>query len=166
MKTFSTLTFLHIYSYLKIYGVINVDFCVNCKQFSLCCFLFSLTLGVHCFIVSIQWRKTIKSLWAFRTLRNPTFICTTCPPLEHDEVVGTANASQLSYLNLCRCRSLTLSLSLSLSLVQQSVFVENNIQQNIYRSTSSCNSCACVFGLQHIINISRSGQSVYFEWTS
>lgn len=43
MKIFSTLTqtctpstrsFLHIYSYLKIYGVINVDFCVNCKQFS------------------------------------------------------------------------------------------------------------------------------------
>lgn len=34
MRIFSTLTFLHIYSYLKIYGVINVNFCVNCKQFS------------------------------------------------------------------------------------------------------------------------------------
>lgn len=55
MKTFSTLTFLHIYSYLKIYGVINVDFCVNCKQFS----FFGGCIVLSC---PLQWRKTIKSV--------------------------------------------------------------------------------------------------------
>lgn len=52
-------SFVHIHSYLKIYGVINVDFCVNCETVLLFFFLSSACIV---FIVSIQWRKTIKSV--------------------------------------------------------------------------------------------------------
>lgn len=90
MNTFSTLillsqlsltlcrhgfAFLHIYSYLKIYGVINVDFCVNCKNR----FLF-LSVGFRCalFYRVHSVTENHQVCKHFTPFENPTFICTTC----------------------------------------------------------------------------------------
>lgn len=148
MNTFSTLSFscslfysfafLHIHSYLKIYGVINVDFCVNCETvFFLSCSACVLFYRVHSVT---EYHQVCKHFTPF-------------PKILHSFALRAFQ----------HCRQKT----------QQSFFHDSvqhslkNIQQSIYRKHVRI-SCACVrflfFGdLQRIINISRSGQSVYFD---
>lgn len=72
-------SFVHIRSYLKIYGVINVDFCVNCETV-LFFFLVFVFFNVHCFYRVHSVTENHQVCKHFTPFRNPTFICTTCFP--------------------------------------------------------------------------------------
>lgn len=84
-----TRSFVHIYTYLKIYGVINVDFCVNCE--SVLFFYFN----VHCFYRVHSVTENHQVCNHFTPFRNPTFICTTCFQwLPNNSVASIQNAQQ------------------------------------------------------------------------